>query len=359
MLNMLAVLKRMVPVVGILFCGSVVSCAAGKAPETVPPGPTAPKPASNPGGFLPVDYENARKDAQAIAGLITLEELAETERSSGFSQGMGFAESMLRTLAGDSAGAMIATYKELFWMYAYGLLGLEHIEAGLTMALDSYQDEKGTGPQEESAAEAKRLEAALRASQGILAFNRGQWAEAREVLESLFNPEDEPDSFAQWMRLVCILEEGAPRSALAAYGAIRARYAAFPAYWYRGARHFSSPMRNDYAEKCINLAPQGPFVEECRRIIAQGVGLSPEFGKDLLSRLEIEERVTRSLTSEDPGVLKELCPLLALPDNPYTLYAAGALRALAPVEGYRDWFTEEASRASGRLAERLRYIAQG
>ena len=56
----------------------------------------------------------------AAAARITLKELAETERSSGFSLGMGLTESMLRVDAGDYGRAMIAAYKELSWMYAYG-----------------------------------------------------------------------------------------------------------------------------------------------------------------------------------------------------------------------------------------------
>jgi hypothetical protein len=343
------------PVAGILFCGFVVSCFPGKTPEAEPVSREAPKP---PEQFLPVDYKGDR----AASARITLEELAEAERTSGFSLGMGLTESMLRVEAGDYGGAMIAAYKELSWMYAYGGgLTPEHIEEGLSTALASYQVEGGDGPAGDPSTDSyKRMETAFLASRGILAFHRGQWAEAQRVLDRLFDPEDEPDSFAQWMRLVCVLEGGgAPRTALAAYGAIRARYETFPEYWYRGARHFAAPVRNDYAEICINLAPQGPYGEECRRIIAQGVGLSPAFGQDIMSRLEIEERVTRSIVSEDPGVLKELYPLLALPDNPYTLYAAGALRALAPVEGYREWFAGEAARSSGRLAERLRYISKG
>jgi hypothetical protein len=341
----------MVPLAGILFCGSVVSCFTGKAPEA---GPVS-GPVSGPVEVLPVDYEGSRTD------LITLGDLAEAERSSGFSPGMGLTESMLRVDAGDYGGAMIAVYKELSWMYAYGGLRPENIEEGLLTALAPYQDKEGNGPTGDPSTEIyKRMEIAFLASRGILAFHRGQWAEARRILEGLFKPEDEPDSFAQWMRLVCILEEeGASRTTLAAYGAIRARYETFPEYWYRGARHFVGPLRNNYAESCINLAPQGPYGEECRRIIAQAVGLSPASGKDMLSRMEIEERVTRSLAAGNPGVLGELCPLLALPDNPYTLYAAGALRALAPVEGYREWFAGEAARSSGRLAERLLYISKG
>ncbi|MDR3160352.1 MAG: hypothetical protein LBU28_01915 [Spirochaetaceae bacterium] len=356
MLNMVTVLKKTIPAAGLLFCAFAVSCFIRTAPEAEP----AAGPVSNPTEFLPADYEETKPAATAAAGFMTLEELAEVERSSGFSRGMGFTESALRIKAGDYGGAMIATYKELFWMYAYGILAPEHIEDGLIAALSAYRNDAGTGPADPSTEASERLQTAILASQGILAFHRGQWAEARGILERLFTPEDEPDSFAQWMRLVCVLEgDGEPRTALAAYGAIRARYESFPAYWYRGARHAAGLIRNDYAEICINLASQGPYVEECRQIIAQGVGLSPELGKDIMSRMEIEDRVRQSLAAEDPGVLRDLCALLALPDNPYTLYAAGALRALAPVEGYREWFTGEASRASGRLAERLRYISKG
>ncbi|MDR2701570.1 MAG: hypothetical protein LBB72_03985, partial [Spirochaetaceae bacterium] len=58
-------------------------------------------------------------------------------------------------------------------------------------------------------------------------------------------------------------------------------------------------------------------------------------------------------------LLAELFPLMGLPDNPSTLYAAGTLRALASESIFRAWFAREAEKAKGRLAERLQFISRG
>jgi hypothetical protein len=57
-------------------------------------------------------------------------------------------------------------------------------------------------------------------------------------------------------------------------------------------------------------------------------------------------------------MLSRLFPLLSLPDNAYTLYAAGAMRTLSSVEVFRTYFTEQQAAATGRLAERLAYISR-
>ncbi|MDR3167017.1 MAG: hypothetical protein LBT93_03655, partial [Treponema sp.] len=290
-----------------------------------------------------------------------LEELAEKERTGGFTLGMGLTESMLRESSGDYGGAVIAAYKELSWAYGYGMeVTGDDITEGFTEVLSLYETGEGTSalsgpsPDEES-----RQDARL-AVRGVLAFHNGRWTEARLSLEALFNAEDEPDSFAQWMRLACLLEEGEPsRQASAAYGAIRARYEGFPEYWYRGARNFSGNVRGEYAERCINLAPQGPFAEDCRGILTETLGLPVEEKNSIRTLAEIEASVLRAVSSDTPEVLTELFGLLSLRDNPYTLYAAGAMRALVIQEDFRAWFAREAARASGRLAERLLYIARG
>ncbi|MDR2759439.1 MAG: hypothetical protein LBB78_08660 [Spirochaetaceae bacterium] len=289
-----------------------------------------------------------------------LEELAETERSGGFTPGMGLSESMLREWSGDYGGAVIAAYKELSWAYGYGAgITKDNMTEGLKTVVSLYETGEGNSAlKDPSLGEEARIQA-LRAARGIQAFHHGLWTEAKLSLEGL-DAGDEPDSFIRWMFLVCRLEEGEPfRQVLGAYGAIRARYERFPEYWYRGARHFSGHIRGEYAERCINLAPQGPFAEDCRRILAETVGLPSQEGSSIKTRVEIEELITRSAVSGTPGVLTELFALLSLQDNPYTLYTAGALRALAIQEDFRNWFTHEAAQASGRLAERLFYISKG
>ncbi|MFP3089656.1 hypothetical protein LQZ21_04950 [Treponema sp. TIM-1] len=289
-----------------------------------------------------------------------LEELAETERSGGFTPGMGLSESMIREWSGDYGGAVIAAYKELSWAYGYGAgVTREAMAEGLEKVLALYEGGGENSALDNPAlGEAERAQALL-AARGVLAFHNGAWTQALLCLEGL-DTGDEPDAFIRWMALVCRLETGEPfNQILGLYGAIRARYEGFPEYWYRGARHFSGHIRGEYAERCINLAPRGPFAGDCRGILAETVGLSVNEGSSIKTRAEIEEAITRSVASGNPGVLTELFGLLSLQDNPFTLYTAGALRALVIQEDFKNWFVREAARASGRLAERLLYISRG
>jgi hypothetical protein len=275
-----------------------------------------------------------------------LEELAEAERSGAYAPGMGLAESGLRESAGDYAGAVAAAYKELAWGYGWGVIQKQTLEQGLLNVLAL----KKTGGEE----------AAVRTAEGIFAFTRGQWAEAEKTLGPLFDESEEPDGFVRWMVLVCALEQNRDdRQAGAAYRAIRARYGQFPEYWYRGARIFTGAIAAEYAEQCISLVPNGPFAGECRNILASFAGLKKEDGSFLKSKLEIEDIISRSLGQGDPEILSPLIALIALPDNPYTIYALGALRALAAAPKYRDYFSSLASGSEGRLAERLAYICRG
>jgi hypothetical protein len=293
-----------------------------------------------------------------------LEELAELERSGGFVPGLGIAESKLREQSGDYAGAVIALYKELSWAYAYGVEGVtrETIETGLAEIgkLDLPGGSSGNASLE-----------ANKTAGAASAFFNGRWKEARELLNELFTGETEPDSFPRWMLLVCSLELEADvpsqgklaqgsRESRSAYGAIRARYAAFPEYWYRGARLFSGvpgTLAGDYAERCINLSASGPFAPECRSIMALASGLTAADGKALLTRSEIETLVQDAVNQQKPELLEELLPLIALPDNTHTVYASGILRALSSDSLFKEWFAHRAKKAQGRLSERLKFIS--
>ncbi|GHV69453.1 hypothetical protein AGMMS49928_11860 [Spirochaetia bacterium] len=277
-----------------------------------------------------------------------LEKVAEIERSGGFLQGMALMESALKEESGDYAGAVIAAYKELAWGYGYGGLSLADLEAGL----GTVQARQGENSQKQRDTDA--------AARGTLAYLAGRWAEAEKLLEQAGASEEDPDGFSKWMLLVCALEKGDnTRKTRSAYGAIRARYEKFPEYWYRGARFYSGQISLQYAERCINLSPAGPFAPECRSIIALDMGLSSLEGAAIKSRAEIENIISQSSSSQNPEMLMELFPLISLPDNAYTMYALGALRALAAEALFRDFFYEQEGRSSGRLAERLSYAARG
>jgi len=284
--------------------------------------------------------------------LRSLEEMAELERAGSWIQGMALTESGLRESAGDLAGAVAAAYKELLWAYGLGMIQKVQIENGLLNAINTKND--------------KKINAAGNA---MIAFTKEKWSEAAAGLAPLFNEIDEPDGFCRWMMLVCSLEKRKleksnsssaeeNKRALAAYGSIRARYAPFPEYWYRGARAFSGAIAADYAENCINASPNGPFAEECRKIIALFTGLSNEDGLVIKTKKEIEAIISMSVNSGNPKHLDSLLPLVGLPDNPYTIFAVSALRSLTSVPRFRDYLNGQAAASSGRLAERLTYICR-
>jgi len=162
------------------------------------------------------------------------------------------------------------------------------------------------------------------------------------------------------MHRVCLLEEGkADGSTREDYLAIRARYQNNPLYWLVAARTSSGEAVMDAAERCVSLAPRGPYAPEGRRLMARSCGLSERDGQALRTRMELESLIQKALAERNPALLSDLFPLLALPDNPYTLYTLGALKALAEDPLYKAYFAEKAGKSSGRLAERLRYLAGG
>jgi hypothetical protein len=329
-------MKTLMLMMAVLAC---LSCAGGNTPrsglsEEITPAPVR---ADDPGEM--------GRNALPWPGK-SLDDFAEIERSGVFIQGMGITESVLREEAGDYDGAVFAAYKELSWMYSHGMITKEAVETGLKTVI-AHKGDEGEGRTAQAAG-------------GILAFTGGQWEEAENMLAPLFSDDDEPDSFVRWLLLICALEKNPEsRAAGSAYGAIRARYSSFPEYWYRGARAFSGAIAADYAERCISLAPAGPFAEECRSILAAYLGLGPQDGSSLKSLAEIKELLAQLLSSGNPRLISGLLPLISLPDNPYTVYAVGALRAMAASPRFGDYFETLAKTSSGRLAERLRYICGG
>jgi len=290
--------------------------------------------------ILPASLE---REIDLIEFFQRLDQFAELERAGTWIQGMALAESGIRENAGDYAGAIAAAYKELSWAWGLGLIEKHEVENGLLNVLA-----------------AKNEDDVIAVTNALLAFLNGQWDNAAAGLAPFFDDNDEPDSFGRWLLLVCALEKnGDDRRAGAAYRSIRARYAQYPEYWYRGARAFSGIIAAEFAENCINTAPQGPFADESRRIITEFVGLNSSDAPSIRTKREIDITVTLAVNSGNPQILDTLLPLLSLSDNPYTTYAVNTLRGLNSLAGFRDYFNRRALDSSGRLSERLFYIWRG
>jgi len=307
----------------------------------------------------------AQREAQSAVDMESLlqllDELAEIERAGSWVQGMALTESGIRESAGDLAGAVAAAYKELSWAYGLGLIQKSELEQSIQNVSSIENDGEVTA-----------------CANAILAFINGKWDEAAYVLGLFFKELDEPahiasfgdqvraiegfppDSFGSWMILVCALETGSDnKRAGSAYRSIRARYAQFPEYWYRGARAFSGSIAAEFAENCVNSSPQGPFADECREILAAYIGLKAEDSISIRTKKEIENIIYQSVNSANPQILDSLLPLIGLPDNLYTVYAVNELRMLNSVQIFRDYFSRQAAASNGRLAERLIYISRG
>jgi len=140
------------------------------------------------------------------------------------------------------------------------------------------------------------------------------------------------------------------------YAEIQARFAAFPDYWYFSMLHESDPgLALDAAERCIRLAPKGPRAVEARRMIAASYKLEQKDAENVLVEQEIESIASSAIRGGNLELLRELFPVLALPDNPSTLYALGIIKGLCDDAPVRVWVKAEAEKADRRLAERLRY----
>ena len=283
-------------------------------------------------------------DIERISGL--LDEMAELERSGIYRREMALAESGLREKIGDYAGAVVAIFKDMSWAYGHGYLTKEDIDQGLHRVL-VLEGQEGK-------------EAAVQAAHALIAFMQERWDDAGQKLAALFGGIDEPDSFVNWMILSCTLEkENGDRKAGSVYRAIRARYVQFPEYWYRGAKVFSGSIASEYAEICISLAPNGPFAGECRSILASFTGLRQEDGVKIRTKSEIESIISQAVNTGNPYLLEPLIPLFELAENPYTIYALGALKSLAFLPSFRAYFDCLAADSKGRLADRFTYISRG
>ncbi|MCL2800481.1 MAG: hypothetical protein FWD28_01805 [Treponema sp.] len=298
------------------------------------------------GGKAPERTARTLQTAEAgeLTSLLqTLDELAELERAGSWFRGIGLTESSLRERTGDYAGSVAAAFKELSWAYGMGLLN----RADLVQGVENIKTIQGD-------------ESITITVDAILAFLKNQWEAAAADLSQQFCEADEPDGFGRWMILVCAIELSPDdRQAAAAYRAMRARYSQFPEYWYRGARAFSGIISAEFAENCINSSPQGPYAEECRKILALFTGLRSDDGLSIKTKREIETIITLSVNTGNPQILESLLPLIGLPDNPYTIYAVNAMRTLSNLPGFNDYFSRQAGFSRGRLAERLSYIARG
>ena len=294
------------------------------------------KKAGNSGVFSSEEHEKM---------IYMLDEIAELERAGVFLKGMGFRESGLRQMTGDYPGTAVAIFKELSWAYGHGFIDktefFRHVHQMITY----------DGP-------GKNVIAATAVA--ITAFMLGNWDKAEEFLIKINNDDYEPDNYINWMILSCALEKNPNnRKASLAYRSMRARNSQFPEYWYRGAKLFPEKIALQYAEYCINLSSDGVYAAECREIIAVNLGLKPEDGALIKTKVEVEIIIDQAIKQKNPRILEPIISLIGLPENPYTIYVLGAMKPLATQPLFKEYFEELFAKSNGQLAERLNYICRG
>jgi hypothetical protein len=295
--------------------------------------------------------------------------LAQTERDKGFSSGLGFYESSLRESSGDYAGAVFAAFKELLWAYSFGFLKDDGgaVQGGALATLEkSLAAIKENRSGITSAAGAEEIAEAVDAS---LDFLHGNYAKAAAIVKKYYSAYYELDSFPAWLLLVCRMaeENSAPDAMLKNnYAALRSRYKTFPAYWYYAAKFAGSDKGEaaSNAETFINVTNTAPSVRsplenECRELIASYAGVAKKDASRLLTRTEIESCITLAVQENNAEKISPLLGLLPLPDNPYTLFAEGALQALARLEPFKSYLENSLATRDARMRERLHYIIRG
>jgi len=274
-----------------------------------------------------------------------LDELANIERSGRYNEQAALIEVGLRKELGDITGGLAAIYRFMTWKHGHGNMTKEHIEQNLHgIILENSSVNEGVA----------------QTAHALLAFSQGRYRESLNMLSDIFGEPAEPDGFVTLLYMSCLLEINPQDHVTAfAYMALNMRYTLHPEYWYRGARLFSGARAVEYAETCINIAPRGPYANECRIIIGTIFGLGEEDAVLIRSKVEIQAMISVAVSMDSPEILAPLLPLLALPENPATVYAEGALRALVQHQSFKAYFDGLAASSNGLLADRLASICRG
>lgn len=286
-------------------------------------------------------------DAEAFDSALSeaLSSLAEQERRGRYAPGLGITESRLLERAGDTSGAVLAVFKDFVYGYSYGRVDRAAILDRLDTLEEAYPD---AGPSQDA-------KAAIRC---VRAFVEENWPAALRGLRELPRRVEARDAFRRWMEAAALLAQGrATRDELDDYAVMQSRYSSLPEYWYRFAvAQANAELRRDSAFRCIALAPDGPWADGARSIVADSYGLDGVAGRSLLIPGEIEAIASEAIKAGDPTLLAGLMPSLSLPDNESTMYAVATLKGLCVYPVVREWLLRMSASTSGRTSERLRYI---
>lgn len=276
----------------------------------------------------------------ALAAIVAFQERLPYE------SGTGTVESGLREALGDFAGAVFAAYMELSYSYSMGLIDEKSLAAGLSGVKATFAARK----------EKDEVYAALAC---IDLWEKRDYKGCVLKLTGVKAASD-PSSFGAWMTEACRLAlSPADLNVMKEYAAQEKRYSNFPDYWRRAALALAGADEGGSrtaAERCIALSPSGPYALPARKILVASFGFPKEDPAKLLVKSEVDTVVYKALASREPSLLSKLLPLLDLPDNPFTMYALGAMKGLADDAAFASGISELGKGAGKRVAERIAYI---
>ena len=263
-----------------------------------------------------------------------------------YEAGTGTVESGLREAMGDFAGAVFAAYKELSYSLSMGFIDDKAVATGLLGVKTTFEARK----------EKDDVFAALAC---IELWQKKDYKACVQKLSGMKAVLD-PSSFGAWMLGACRLSlSPADLNILKAYAAEERRYASFPEYWKRAAVALAGVDEagsRAAAERCIALSPSGPNALPARRILTESFGFPKEDPAKMLIKAEVDSIVYKALVSREPSLLSRLLPLLDLPDNPFTMYALGAMKGIAEDATFASGIAALGKGAGKRVAERIAYI---
>jgi hypothetical protein len=281
--------------------------------------------------------KRAGRDADA------LQVLAGFQKALPYESGIGLLESECYEAIGDRGAAMVCAFKEYEFARASGGLS----DQALLEALDTALKKGASSPTGKAG---ERLVATLKA------FVRGDWKGVEAV---------PGQGFGEYVALAAKLEAGSASDAeLERYLLLEPFLKSFQAYYlhlWRGmkksARSYSAKIAKPLLEKCVALAPSSRMALESRRELGRVLGMGEAAGEKLLVPSELDAMFADVLAGAPFSRLDPALSLLETPDNDYQLACLRVLGDLSADPSMKAYLASRAKAASGRLRERLAYVA--
>jgi tetratricopeptide (TPR) repeat protein len=290
-------------------------------------------------------FEALVKDDRSSAALEVLRVWPERY---GYEVGLGLRESALWEKQGNLGESVLAAAKELEYARGLGDITVSQAVARLEALEDRLRDSPyGTTGE------------ALRMAEALKLFLLQRWRAALSIFRAKSHATD--SAFYRYLVTVCQLEGTmAPNSGvLRTYASLETVFRDLPSFYY----HLWRAMRSNpgyglgtarpVLERCILLAPAGPYAVPSRMEIGRLLGIGPDQGARLLLGPEIEAIAGELGAGADPAVLDPVLALVSMPDNAYSLEGMLMLQQAHRLPAARAYMATKRQSAKGRLRERL------